>query len=140
VIVRKPIGISIVAGMDMATLGVVAIGETPYAEGNGDRTDLKLAEEDVAAVANLKSAGIPVVVVLLSGRPMLLDGVLDQADAVVAAWLPGTEGGGVRDVLFGDFKPTGKLSFAWPRSMAQVAKHAGDAGYDPLFALGYGLS
>ncbi len=76
----------------------------------------------------------------LSGRPMILGGVLDKADAVVAAWLPGTEGEGIADVLFGDFKPTGKLSFAWPRSMAQVAKHPGDKDYDPLFALGYGLS
>ena len=123
-----------------ATVGVVVIGERPYAEGEGDRADLKLADEDIAAVANVKAAGIPVVVVLFSGRPMILDRVLDQADAVVAAWLPGTEGEGITDVLFGDYKPTGKLSFAWPRSMDQVAKHAGDPGYHPLFALGYGLS
>jgi beta-glucosidase len=123
-----------------ATVGVVVIGERPYAEGNGDRTDLALAQDDVDAVANMKAAGIPVVVILFSGRPMILGGVLDQADAVVAAWLPGTEGEGIADVLFGDFKPTGKLSFAWPRSMAQVAKHPGDKDYAPLFALGYGLS
>jgi beta-glucosidase len=123
-----------------ATVGVVVIGERPYAEGNGDRADLALAKEDVDAVANMKAAGIPVVVILYSGRPMILGNVLDQADAVVAAWLPGTEGEGIADVLFGDFKPTGKLSFAWPRSMAQVAKHPGDKEYDPLFAFGYGLS
>jgi beta-glucosidase len=123
-----------------ATVGVVVIGEQPYAEGNGDRTDLALAQEDVDAVANMKAAGIPVVVILFSGRPMILGGVLDKADAVVAAWLPGTEGEGIADVLFGDFRPTGKLSFAWPRSMAQVAKHPGDKAYDPLFAFGYGLS
>jgi beta-glucosidase len=123
-----------------ATVGVVVIGEQPYAEGNGDRTDLALAQEDVNAVANMKAAGIPVVVILFSGRPMILGGVLDQADAVVAAWLPGTEGEGIADVLFGDFRPTGKLSFAWPRSMAQVARHAGDKEYDPLFGFGYGLS
>ena len=123
-----------------ATVGVVVIGELPYAEGNGDRADLALAPEDVAAVAKMKAAGIPVVVILFSGRPMILGGVLDQADAVVAAWLPGTEGEGIADVLFGDFKPTGKLSFAWPRSMAQVATHPGGKGYDPLFAFGYGLS
>ena len=123
-----------------ATVGVVAIGERPYAEGNGDRTDLALAQEDVDAVAHMKEAGIPVVVILFSGRPMILGGVLDKADAVVAAWLPGTEGEGIADVLFGDFKPTGKLSFAWPRSMAQVATHPGDKEYDPLFAFGYGLS
>jgi beta-glucosidase len=123
-----------------ATVGVVVIGERPYAEGNGDRTDLALAQEDVDAVANMKAAGIPVVAILFSGRPMILGGVLDQADAVVAAWLPGTEGEGIADVLFGDFRPTGKLSFAWPRSMAQVARHPGDKEYDPLFAFGYGLS
>jgi beta-glucosidase len=123
-----------------AAVGVVVIGERPYAEGNGDRADLALAPEDVAAVANMKAAGIPVVVILFSGRPMILGGVLDKADAVVAAWLPGTEGEGIADVLFGDFKPTGKLSFAWPRSMAQMAKHPGDKDYDPLFAFGYGLS
>lgn len=123
-----------------ATVGVVVIGEVPYAEGNGDRADLRLAPEDIAAVANMKAAGIPVVVILFSGRPMILDGVLDQADALVAAWLPGTEGDGIADVLFGDFKPKGKLSYAWPRSMAQVAKHPGDKDYDPLFRLGYGLS
>jgi beta-glucosidase len=123
-----------------ATVGVVVIGEQPYAEGNGDRTDLALAQEDVDAVANMKAAGIPVVAILFSGRPMILGDVLNKADAVVAAWLPGTEGEGIADVLFGDFRPTGKLSFAWPRSMAQVARHQGDKEYDPLFAFGYGLS
>jgi beta-glucosidase len=123
-----------------ATVGVVVIGERPYAEGDGDRADLKLAQEDVDAVANMKAAGIPVVVVLFSGRPMILGGVLDQADALMAAWLPGTEGEGIADILFGDFKPKGKLSYAWPRSMAQVATHPRDKGYDPLFRLGYGLT
>ncbi len=115
-----------------ASLGVVVIGELPYAEFDGDRADLKLAQEDVDAVSNMKSAGIPVVVVLFSGRPMILGDVLDKADAVVAAWLPGTEGAGITDVLFGDFKPVGKLSFTWPRV-------AGDKA-DPLFRFGYGLS
>ena len=123
-----------------ATVGVVVIGERPYAEGNGDLVDLALDREDVDAVANMKAAGIPVVVILFSGRPMILGDVLQKADAVVAAWLPGTEGEGIADVLFGDFRPAGKLSYAWPRSMAQVARHPGDKGYDPLFAFGYGLS
>jgi beta-glucosidase len=123
-----------------ADVGVVVIGEKPYAEMFGDRTDLNLAPEDVAAVDNMKSAGIPVVVVLVSGRPLLLDPILAKADAVIAAWLPGTEGDGVVDVLFGAYKPTGKLSFSWPRSLAQVTVHKGDAGYDPLFPYGYGLT
>jgi len=115
-----------------ATVGVVVIGERPYAEFQGDRADLKLDPEDLAAVANLKQAGIPVVVVLFSGRPMILGDVLDQADAVVAACLPGTEGAGITDVLFGDFKPSGKLSFTWPRVVGDKS--------DPLFKLGYGLT
>ena len=120
------------SGAAGATVGVVVIGEKPYAEGEGDRADLKLAPEDVDAVAKVKAAGVPVVVVLLSGRPLILGDVLDQADAIVAAWLPGTEGDGVADVLFGDYKPTGKLSFTWPRA-------AGDKS-NPVFAFGYGLS
>ena len=127
-------------GAEGADVGVVVIGEKPYAEMMGDRKDLHLAEEDAAAVANMKAAGIPVAVVLFSGRPMILEQVIDKADAIVAAWLPGTEGQGVTDVLFGDYKPTGKLTFSWPRSMAQIPSHPGDANYDPLFKLGYGLS
>jgi beta-glucosidase len=127
-------------GGEGADVGVVVIGEKPYAETNGDRTDLSLAPEDVAAIDNMKAAGIPVVVVLFSGRPMIVDKVIGKADAIIAAWLPGTEGDGLADVLFGDYKPRGKLSFSWPRSMVQVGVHKGDAGYDPLFQYGYGLS
>jgi beta-glucosidase len=126
-------------GAEGATLGVVVIGEKPYAEGNGDRTSLALDQEDLDAIANVKQAGIPVVVVLLSGRPMILGDALNQADAFVAAWLPGTEGQGVTDVLFGDFKPVGKLSFAWPKSMDQIPVKSGDTETDVLFPLGYGL-
>ena len=122
-----------------AAIGVVVIGEKPYAEGWGDRADLSLAKEDVEAVANMKQAGIPVVVILVSGRPMIVNKVLEQADAFLAAWLPGTEGQGVADVLFGDYSPTGKLPFSWPRSMAQIPSHPGDRNYDPLFKYGYGL-
>jgi beta-glucosidase len=97
-----------------ANVGVVVIGETPYAEGMGDRTDLSLSAEDIAAVRKMKSTGVPTVVIVISGRPLILDQILDQADAIVAAWLPGTEGEGITDVLFGDYRPVGKLSFAWP--------------------------
>jgi beta-glucosidase len=128
------------SGAEGASVAVAVIGETPYAEGSGDRADLHFPKAEVEAVHRMKAAGVPVVVVLFSGRPMLLDGILEQADAVVAAWLPGTEGQGIADVLFGDAHPTGKLGFTWPRDMAQVGKHAGDAGYNPLFPVGYGLS
>jgi beta-glucosidase len=123
-----------------ADVGIVVIGETPYAEGVGDRDDLSLAAEDVAAVQNLKRAGIPVVAVLVTGRPLILEPILDSCDAVVAAWLPGTEGQGVADVLFGDYRPTGKLSFSWPRSNAQIPVNLGDRRYNPLFRYGFGLT
>lgn len=128
------------SGAQGADVGVVVIGEPPYAEMLGDRRELQISSEDVAAVEKVKQAGIPVVVILISGRPMILDQVLDKADAFVAAWLPGTEGQGIADVLFGDFKPTGKLSFSWPRSMDQIPINVGDANYDPLFKYGFGLT
>ncbi len=128
------------SGAEGASVGIVVVGEKPYAEGTGDREDLSLSAEDAVAVENLKKAGIPVVVVLVSGRPLIVGNTLDHADAFVAAWLPGTEGQGVADVLFGDYKPTGKLSCSWPRSMDQIPINVGDANYDPLFKYGYGLS
>jgi beta-glucosidase len=128
------------SGADGADVGVVVIGETPYAEGLGDRSDLSLAAEDVAAVRAVKRAGLPTVVVLVSGRPLILDAVVDDADAILAAWLPGTEGQGVADVLFGDYAPAGKLSHSWPRTMDQVPVNWGDPGYAPLYTYGHGLS
>ena len=128
------------SGAAGADVGVVVVGETPYAEYKGDRDDLSLAQEDRDAIANVKKAGIPVVVVVVSGRPLILGDALGMADALVAAWLPGTEGQGVADVLFGDTKPGGKLPFTWPRSMDQIPINVGDARYDPLFAYGFGLT
>jgi beta-glucosidase len=128
------------SGAEGADAVVVVVGEEPYAEGAGDRTDLSLGQEDQGAIAVAKKAGVPLVVVLLSGRPMVVTEELAEADAFVAAWLPGTEGAGVADVLFGDHKPTGKLPMSWPRSMAQIPINVGDRPYDPLFAYGYGLT
>jgi beta-glucosidase len=125
------------AGSDV---GVVVIGEKPYAEMNGDRTDLSLPSEDVQAIDAVKSSGVRVVAVLVSGRPMIVTNILDKVDALVAAWLPGTEGQGVADVLFGDHKPSGKLSFSWPRSNQQLPLNIHSANYDPLFKYGFGLS
>ncbi|MBZ5584493.1 MAG: glycoside hydrolase family 3 C-terminal domain-containing protein [Acidobacteriia bacterium] len=127
------------SGAAGATVGVVVIGERPYAEGNGDRAELSLAKEDLDAVAAMKAAGIPLVTILISGRPMVLGDTLDKSDALLAAWLPGTEGQGVADVLFGDYKPTGKLSFSWPRANGQLPINMHTAKYDPLFKVGYGL-
>ena len=98
------------SGAQGADVGVLVIGEKPYAEYMGDSTDLSLAKEDLDALANMKKAGIPVVTILLSGRPLILGNTLDQMDALIAAWLPGSKGEGVADILFGDAKPTGKLS------------------------------
>jgi beta-glucosidase len=123
-----------------ADVGIVVIGERPYAEGMGDSADLALEKADIEAVNNMKQAGIPVVVILISGRPLIINDVLDHADAFIAAWLPGTEGQGVADVLFGDYWPTGKLSFTWPRSVSQLPVNAGDSDYDPLFEYGFGLT
>jgi len=126
------------SGAEGAAVAVAVIGELPYAEMMGDRENLNLAPEDVAVVTSLKRAGIPVVVVLVSGRPLAIDELLDKADAVVAAWLPGTEGDGVADVLFGQSKPVGKLSFTWPRA-SSTSFHLGDPGYETLFPFGHGL-
>ncbi len=129
-------------GAEGASLGIVVVGEKPYAEGVGDRSDLSLDKEDVEAIERVKKAGIPVVVLLISGRPMLIGDVLPQADAFMVAFLPGTEGHGVADVLFGDYKPTGKLSFSWPKSMDQLPLNVNlpKERYSPLFPFGYGLS
>jgi beta-glucosidase len=112
------------SGAAGADLAIVVIGETPYAEMRGDRADLALSKDDLDAVAAAKAAGVPVVTVVVSGRPMVLGSALEDSTAIVAAWLPGTEGLGVADVLFGDYKPTGKLSYSWQRQ----------------FAFGYGLT
>ena len=95
------------------------IGEKPYAEMQGDRADLNLDKEDLVVINRLKKKGLPVVVVLLSGRPMIVTDEVDNWDGFVAAWLPGTEGSGVADVLFGDYNPSGKLSYSWPKSINQ---------------------
>lgn len=127
-------------GAKGADVGIVVISEKPYAEFIGDDADLTLDEADVKAFSNMKKAGIPVVVILYSGRTMMVDGVFDQADAFVAAWLPGTEGDGITDVLFGDYKPSGKLSFTWPKSLSQIPINSSDQGQVPLFEYGFGLS
>jgi beta-glucosidase len=121
-----------------AGVAVAVIGETPYAEGRGDKTDLTVPE--ATTVTKLKAAGLKVVVVLIAGRPMILDPILQSADAIVMAWLPGSEAAGLTDILFGDAKPSGKLPMSWPRSMAQIPINYGDLTYDPLYTYGYGLT
>lgn len=123
-----------------ADVAIVVVGETPYAEGNGDRNDLSLSSEDITTINNIKNAGIPYVIILISGRPIIITNELAECDAFIAAWLPGTEGQGIADVLFGDYNFTGKLSHSWPRNMNQIPINSDDAIYDPLFPYGYGLT
>ncbi|HEY6101355.1 MAG TPA: glycoside hydrolase family 3 N-terminal domain-containing protein, partial [Anaeromyxobacter sp.] len=128
-------------GVDASyAVAVVVVGETPYAEWYGDRTDaLGLDAEDLETLGRVKASGVPTVVVLVSGRPLVVTDLLPDWKALVAAWLPGSEGQGVADVLFGDHAPTGKLPLSWPRSASQLPLNVGQPGYDPLFPYGFGL-
>ena len=128
------------SGADGADAVLLVVGEEPYAEMKGDRPDLALSREDLDVIKKAKASGRPVVTVLFSGRPLILGEALDATDGLVAAWLPGTEGSGVTDVLFGDFPPTGRLPHTWPRSMDQVPCNAGDKERgQPLFPFGFAL-
>jgi beta-glucosidase len=128
---------------------IVVIGEDPYAEFQGDRANLVYKPGDTSEldmIQKLKAQGIPVVIVFESGRPLWTNPYINASDAFVEAWLPGTEGGGIADVLIGDgngqprndFK--GKLTFSWPKKGNQGPLNVGTEGYDPLFAYGYGLT
>jgi beta-glucosidase len=120
---------------------IVVVGELPYAEMKGDRTGtLRLDAADLQTLQQVKAAGVPTVVVLVSGRPLVVTDLLPDWQAFVAAWLPGTEGAGVADLLFGDYRPTGKLPVTWPRSEGQIPINVGDPVYEPLFPYGFGLS
>lgn len=130
-------------------VAVVVFGEDPYAEFQGDIPNLLFKtgkSGDLELIRRLKADGIPVVAVFLSGRPLWMNRELNAADAFVAAWLPGSEGAGIADVLLRkpdggvQFDFHGKLSFSWPRRADQYANNAGQAGYDPLFPLGFGLT
>jgi beta-glucosidase len=121
-------------------VAVAVVGETPYAEMEGDRPgSMGLDQEDLATLSRLRASGVPVVVVLVSGRPLDIAGQLGGWDALLAAWLPGTEGAGVADVLYGRHAPTGKLPMTWMRSASQQPVNDGD-GKDALFPYGYGLT
>ena len=120
-------------------VAVAVVGETPYAEFEGDRPDgVRLSPADLALLGRLDASGLPTVVVFVSGRPMDVTAVLDGTEALVAAWLPGSEGAGVADVLTGAVQPTGTLPVSWPRSTDQPVDD-GD-GSAPLFGLGAGLT
>lgn len=116
---------------------VAVVGEAPYAEFEGDRTDLSLNGTDARLIAKLSAEPAAVVTLLISGRPMTVTPEIDSSDAFMALWLPGTEGAGVVDVLAG-ISPTGRLPHSWPRDMSQIPINIGD-GQEPLYPFGFGL-
>ena len=128
---------------------IVVFGEDAYAEFQGDIPTLLLRagdDADLKLIRKLKADGIPVVAVFLSGRSLWMNREINAADAFVAAWLPGSEGAGIADVLLRDAKGAvqfdfkGKLGYSWPRRGDQYANNVGQANYDPLFPFGYGLT
>ena len=128
-----------------ADVAVVFVGETPYAEGEGDRQSLELPEEQLELIRRVTATETPVVVVLVAGRPLTLpDEVLREIDALVMAYLPGSQGGSaLADVLLGNVNPSAKLPFSWPHDTGQLPltyNHPPGRTYEPLFAFGYGLS
>ncbi len=121
---------------------IVVFGEDPYAEFQGDRADIYFDDTrgSLDTIKRLKAAAIPVVAVFLSGRPLWVNRHINAADAFVAAWLPGSEGGGVADVLFGKVDFKGKLPFSWPADAKGAPLNVGDAEYKPLYPFGFGLT
>ncbi|XP_048504426.1 uncharacterized protein LOC125491607 isoform X2 [Beta vulgaris subsp. vulgaris] len=118
---------------------IVAVGEAPYAECTGDNSILNIPLNG-ANVISAVADKIPSLVILVSGRPLVLEPwLLDKMDALIAAFLPGTEGSGVTDVLFGDYEFEGLLPVTWFKSVDQLPINAGQSSYDPLFPLGFGM-
>ncbi|KAM0977599.1 hypothetical protein ACFX15_013184 [Malus domestica] len=118
---------------------IVVVGEHPYAETFGDSLNLTIPDPGPSAITNV-CGSVKCVVIVISGRPVVIQPYVPLMDALVAAWLPGTEGQGVADVLFGDYGFTGKLSRTWFKTVDQLPMNVGDAHYDPLFPFGYGLT
>jgi beta-glucosidase len=124
-----------------ADVAVVVLSEPTYAEWRGDVPSINtLPAADFALLSEARASGKPVVAIILSGRPVLITDQLADADAWIAAFLPGTEGAGIAEVLFGDHNFTGKLSHSWPQTEDQVNLNKGDPGFTPLFPYGHGLT
>ncbi|CAN6993422.1 unnamed protein product [Brassica oleracea var. botrytis] len=118
---------------------IVVVGEPPYAEMFGDSTNLTISEPGPSTIGNV-CGSVKCVAVVVSGRPVVMQPYVSKIDALVAAWLPGTEGQGVADALFGDYGFTGKLARTWFKSVKQLPMNVGDKYYDPLYPFGYGLT
>jgi beta-glucosidase len=126
----------------LADIGIVVVGEIPYAEGDGDSEDLCLSQNDVELIHQMRSICHRLVVILISGRPMIITDQLPLINALVCAWLPGQEGEGIADVLFGDKEFKGRLPYTWPKSMDQIPfnfENLPTGDKSPLFPFGYGL-
>ncbi|RZC48350.1 hypothetical protein C5167_041286 [Papaver somniferum] len=117
---------------------IVVVGEPPYAEQFGDSMNLTISEPGPSTIKNV-CGSVKCVVVVVSGRPVMIQPYLAKIEALVAAWLPGTEGQGIADVLFGDYGFTGKLARTWFKNVDQLPMNVGDKHYDPLFPFGFGL-
>lgn len=117
---------------------IVAVGEAPYAESAGDSMTLTMLDPDPSVITNVCEA-VKCVVIIISGRPIVIEPYISSVDALVAAWLPGTEGQGVTDVLFGDYGFSGKLPRSWFKTVDQLPMNVGDPHYDPLFPFDFGL-
>lgn len=118
---------------------IVVVGERPYAETAGDSTNLTIPAPGPSIIKNV-CKNVKCVVILISGRPLVIQPYIGMIDAFVAAWLPGTEGQGVADVLYGNYGFTGKLARTWFKSVDQLPMNVGDKHYDPLFPFGFGLT
>jgi len=127
-----------------ADLVVVVIGEGPYAEGEGDRISPTLPSDQVELVKQLKARGKDIVGVMIAGRPLIITEIIEELDAFVMAYLPGTSGGtAVADVLFGAYNPSGRLATSWLESVGQITlthNHWRSTSFKPLYPFGFGLS
>jgi len=121
-------------------VGIVAIGEKPYAEGNGDTSTLAISSADATEVSDVCSRVKKCVVLLFSGRPMIINTQINQSSAFVAAWIGSTEGEGITDVLFGDYGFSGKLTYTWPSAVTQEPCNKNNGCTGTLFPYGYGLT
>ncbi|ERN11077.1 hypothetical protein AMTR_s00024p00127950 [Amborella trichopoda] len=118
---------------------IVAVGETPYVESGGDNSDLTIPSGGIETLRTV-CTNVRCLVLLVSGRPLVIEPYLIEMDALVAVWLPGSEGGrGIADVIFGGHEFRGRLSRSWFRRVDQLPMNIGDEHYDPLFPFGYGL-
>lgn len=122
------------------SFAIVVVGEAPYAEFRGDNPMLNIPFNGAEIISSVADR-VPTLVILISGRPLVLEPMLlDKIEGLVAAWLPGSEGSGITDVIFGDYEFEGRLPVTWFKNVKQLPMHVEVNSYDPLFPMGFGLS